>query len=452
MHESSCEERIFSSSWSLQVLGVPLPRPVRVAIIDGGFQGADGLLGVELPSSVDVTLLCDDVTGDGVGDGSLDGCSSTGPSAHGTAVSEIVHDMVPEAELHFFVVDLTLNTVEFLNQALLQARDWGADVINSSLGAMEENRDGTGLLCSTASTLRQDDILWAVSAGNVGDPCDHENFGWIPAPGGTAPPYGSFQGFPKRQDPVLNEFVLPPGQFHALGLAWNAWDGDVPDDYDLFYFCDFGVGLQVVDSSLAVQCGTSGATPTEVVAYFNETSHYLDCAYAVVEYDATNCPHPDEVQFDTFGVMFDGDTEVLSCPELTNGPYLEEATSNYSISHPADCADVIAVGATDVGTGMLERFSSQGPTLDGRIKPEACGPDRTSGVSFGPQGFAGTSAAAPHVAGAVALLYQRLGGSFSVEDCWRIVTGRALAIDGDGEADNRCGDGRLCLSSTGCQP
>jgi len=55
-------------------------------------------------------------------------------------------------------------------------------------------------------------------------------------------------------------------------------------------------------------------------------------------------------------------------------------------------------------TGPLEAYSSQGPTTDGRIKPDLVAPDNVSvsTVQFNP--FAGTSAAAPHVAGAVALL------------------------------------------------
>ena len=135
---------------------------------------------------------------------------------------------------------------------------------------------------------------------------------------------------------------------------------------------------------------------------------------------------------------------------------LEQSTSSFTVSHPADCAGATAVGAVCVFDSQLELFSSQGPTLDNRIKPELCAPDKTSGVSFGTSvscsvgGFAGTSAAAPHVAGSLALLLEKIGGSFTVAQCLEILEARAIDINGDGAADNICGSGRLCLSSLGC--
>lgn len=76
-----------------------------------------------------------------------------------------------------------------------------------------------------------------------------------------------------------------------------------------------------------------------------------------------------------------------------------------SISTPADTTGALAVGAVDY-TDLLEYFSSSGPTDDGRLEPEICGSDGTLSdqISFNP--FFGTSAAAPHVAGAAALMLE----------------------------------------------
>jgi subtilisin family serine protease len=77
---------------------------------------------------------------------------------------------------------------------------------------------------------------------------------------------------------------------------------------------------------------------------------------------------------------------------------------------PADAIGVIAVGAID-SQGHIARFSSDGPTIDGRLKPEvlACGAGCWT-VSVGDQeGYvqgAGTSMAAPILAGAVACILQ----------------------------------------------
>ncbi len=85
-----------------------------------------------------------------------------------------------------------------------------------------------------------------------------------------------------------------------------------------------------------------------------------------------------------------------------------------SVSSPASAAQAIAVGAVDIG-GTPPRvvhayFSSVGPTtVSLRLKPDVAAPG-VAILSSVPDGWTsadGTSAAAPHVAGAAALLRQR---------------------------------------------
>ena len=64
-------------------------------------------------------------------------------------------------------------------------------------------------------------------------------------------------------------------------------------------------------------------------------------------------------------------------------------------------------------SGGLEPFSSQGPTIDGRVKPDLAAADRMSSFTYGSfdscggvGGFAGTSASSPTVAGMAALVKQ----------------------------------------------
>jgi hypothetical protein len=62
---------------------------------------------------------------------------------------------------------------------------------------------------------------------------------------------------------------------------------------------------------------------------------------------------------------------------------------------------LVLVGAVDHDTRRLRGYSSQGPTVDGRLKPDVVAPD---GVSTDAGCcFHGTSAAAPHAAGVAAL-------------------------------------------------
>ncbi len=85
------------------------------------------------------------------------------------------------------------------------------------------------------------------------------------------------------------------------------------------------------------------------------------------------------------------------------GSSLTYATTE-SVTEPASSPAALAVGAACWQTGQLEDYSSVGPTIDGRPKPDLTAPDSVSTVTYGP---AGTSAASPHVAGAAALLWQQ---------------------------------------------
>jgi PKD repeat protein len=86
---------------------------------------------------------------------------------------------------------------------------------------------------------------------------------------------------------------------------------------------------------------------------------------------------------------------------------LSPAIAASSILAPANTTEVVTVGAIPYGqyeTGPQEPYSSQGPTNNGRPKPDLCAPDQVATGTAPYTRFAGTSSAAPHVAGAAALL------------------------------------------------
>jgi subtilisin family serine protease len=101
--------------------------------------------------------------------------------------------------------------------------------------------------------------------------------------------------------------------------------------------------------------------------------------------------------------------------DLSPGPRRVASTSRSigSASSRRPCLAMEAESQSSVLTvaAFVEPYSSQGPTIDGRIKPEIVGHDSVSSATYGrfegcTSGFAGTSASSPEVAAAAALVKQ----------------------------------------------
>lgn len=366
---------------------------LKIGILDQGFDGYRDLMGTRLPLSVTaqsfVPGLAPDVTG----------------LTHGTAVAEIIHATAPDAELflaHYDGGDVSMgNAVDWLMQQ-------GVQIISHSAGGLAAPMDGTGRDAELADQVAAAGLIWVNSAGNAAN--QHYRGEFTDTNGDLIHEFAP--------DKTTLGFFSDPAGLTQIILNWDDWADGGTQDLDLFLLNDTG---DIIASSRNTRDGNR--PPVEQILYQFEDSRTYFLTVNGVKADRP-------VRLDVY---------------IHQTSNLELADPNGSLATPGDARGALTVGAAYWRTDELEPFSSRGPTTDGRIKPDLVGPDGVLSDIFAPDRFFGTSAAAPHIAGAAALVWSAYPAA-TADEIKQYLTTNTLDLLDPG-VDAATGAGRLLLPS-----
>ncbi|MDX6538161.1 MAG: hypothetical protein QOD37_2502 [Gaiellales bacterium] len=389
---------------------------IRIAIVDLGFGPSwRSLLGKELPplSQIDATMSFDHTSGKP----DIEGLSNADePTGHGANVAQVVWDIAPGARYTFVNYHTQLE--------LSQAVDWlvngpdgkpRVDIVVHSNSFLDGPFDGTGVAARAVDRAHDAGIFWANSAGNyarrhwegvAGDP---DKDGWAD----IGPAGRGYLTFP-----------LTAGIGMGATLYWNTCTK---------------AGASVPASSASFQIDVADTAPSSPVVYAQGQKDASLPSGSVGYLPATS---------GTYGLRVLQGTPGVTCNLEIFGGGVElgdEATVGSSVPTPGDARGSFTVGARDWQGDAAADYSSQGPTEDGRLKPDAVAPASTAvwpGIAM-----VGTSASAPHAAGAAALLMQRdraAGQPSDPDTIARELTSTALDIAPPGP-DEVTGAGRIRL-------
>lgn len=370
----------------------------QVGIIDLGFSD---LAASQASGDLPLTLTAVDYTGSGLAGGN-----------HGTQVAEIVHDMAPAATLFLARIGNELQMAQAVNDMAAA----GVKVIVHSVAWFNANfYDGSGPLCDIADRARSLGMLWINAVGN------HRNRHYL---GNFTDGNGDLR-HEFAAGTNFNTVAATAGSRISLYLNWNGYPL-TSVDYDLYlYDGNPDSGGQIIAQSLNRQSASGAARypyPTELLDIVAPvTATY----YIVVRKVSAATPN-------------------LALSLFANGQDLGTKTVDRSIVAPADCASVIATGATGLDDS-LQSYSSEGPTTDGRNKPELAAPTNVQTSKL--LSFGGTSAAAPHAAGAAALL-RAANPALSVTQLATLLAASTHDLGPVGY-DSRSGFGRVSLDADG---
>ena len=362
-------------------------RGVKVAVLDLGFNIYDPEISENVQEYRSFRF-----------DGDITGGSDENVS-HGTACAEIVVDVAPESELYLYNFE---TDVEYM-MAVDYAVSRNVDVISVSVGFLNVGPyDGSNNVAQAADEAQAHGIFFVSAAGNEA----RSHWGGV----FTDEDNDGLHNF--TPDDEENDIIVEKESLITVFLSWEDWP-TTANDYDLYLY---GGPLNTI-LAVSDEDQNGSQPPIESITY-----HAVwPGTYRIVIRKADSAT-PMKMHLFTLNV------------ELEH--YVQEG----SIVPPGDASGAFTVGAVNLD-GEVEPYSSRGPTADGRVKPDITAPDGVVTWIYGGARFYGTSASAPHVAGAAALLLEA-EPNLTPQDLKRIM--EKTAVDrGESGKDNEYGAGRL---------
>lgn len=394
-------------------------RGVKVGVISDGMEGLASSQATSDLGPVDVTT-CNVVSG-------TPSPTATGAGAEGTAMSEIVHDIAPDAQIIFGYFGINLpsggTSLDFNAAVSCLAQHTAVSVDDvgwfntgpyDGTSAVSQNTSNAlnnvanpirGYYTAVANQARNHYHATFASSGfqftNPGNPADFWVLNQFSASATTTD--GGF-GLVCAAGVFCGDTVqIAPGGTLTVLLEWNDPFNGSSNDYDLLVQDNFLHQILIPPQNR--QNGTPGSHPTEEFSLQN--THGVSTVYSIIIGNYKGLVVAPRA-LDMYILCSCNAGFVTGLPAPDNIALHNFNTLSGSVPNQSDASGgVISVGAAGASTpGTIESYSSRGPTADGRTKPDITGIDcvAITGAAGFPNPFCGSSAAAPHIAGIAALL------------------------------------------------